>query len=122
MRIARSSEAPLEPMATDTFSGTVRRRDLGRIDVPAGAAVAVTFELGARTGWHSHSGGQVLFVIEGEGRVGTREGEVAEVGVGDLVEAPPDEEHWHGASVGARLTHVALSFGETVWLEPVKDD
>lgn len=121
MRIARSSETPLEPMATETFAGTVRRRELGRIDVPEGRALAVSFEPGARTDWHRHSGGQVLHVLEGVGRVGTRDGQVAEIRVGDLVEAPPDEEHWHGASVDAGVTHLALSFGQTVWLERVTD-
>lgn len=119
MRIARSSETPLQAMATDTFTGSVRRRDLGRIGAPEGSALAVTFEAAARTWWHRHSDGQVLFVIEGIGRVGTRDDEVVEIRVGDVVEAPPDEEHWHGASETAALTHFALSFGETVWLEPV---
>lgn len=121
MRIARTSETALEPMATDTFSGTVRRRDLGRIGALDGTALAVGFEAGVRTHWHRHSQGQVLFVIEGSGRVGTRNGEVAKIGVGDLVEAPPDEEHWHGASEHTPMTHLSLSFGETDWLEPVSD-
>jgi quercetin dioxygenase-like cupin family protein len=121
MRIARSAEAELEPMATDTFAGMVRRRDLGRIGAPDGAALAVSFDAGARTDWHRHAGGQVLYVVDGAGRVGTRDGQIAEVGPGDLVEAPPDEEHWHGASADAALTHLALSFGETTWLEPVGD-
>jgi quercetin dioxygenase-like cupin family protein len=64
----------------------------------------------------------VLYVVDGVGRVATREGEVADIRAGDLVEAPPDEEHWHGASTEAPVTHLALSFGETVWLEPVSDD
>lgn len=121
MRIARTSETALEPMPTETFSGTVRRRDLGRIDALEGTALAVSFEAGVRTNWHRHTHGQVLFVIEGDGRVGTRDGEVAAIRVGDLVEAPPDEEHWHGASEHVPMTHLSLSFGETVWLEPVSD-
>lgn len=28
----------------------------------------VTFEPGARTNWHKHSGGQILLVLDGEGR------------------------------------------------------
>lgn len=33
----------------------------------------VTFEPGARTNWHKHSGGQILLVLDGEGTVsGTR--------------------------------------------------
>lgn len=122
MRIARSSDIDPEPMTTDTFSGTVRRRDLGRVANPDGTAMAVSFEAGVRTNWHRHSHGQVLYVLTGAGRIGTRDGEVAEIGPGDLVEAPPDEEHWHGASEHSPMTHVSLSFGETAWLEPVGDD
>jgi len=122
MRIARTSETAPGPMATDTFSGTVRRRDLGPIGAPDGAALTVSFDAGARTYWHHHSHGQVLYVVEGTGRVGTRDGGLAAIGVGDLVEAPPGEEHWHGAAEDTPMTHVALSFGETVWLERVSDD
>ena len=122
MRIARTNETAVEAMATDTFAGTVRRRDLGRVDALDGTALVVSFETGARTYWHRHPSGQVLFVMEGSGRVGTRDGEVAEISSGDFVEAPPDEEHWHGASEHAPMTHLALSFGETVWLEPVSGD
>src|SRR5687767_13196682 len=122
MRIARTSETALEPMATDTFSGTVRRRDLGPIDTLGGTALAVSFEAGVRTNWHRHARGQVLFVIEGRGRVSTRDGEVAEISAGDLIEALPGEEHWHGASTHEPMTHLSLALGETDWLEPVSDD
>ncbi|MEO6578784.1 MAG: cupin domain-containing protein [Candidatus Limnocylindria bacterium] len=122
MRIARGSETALEPMVTDTFSGTVRRRDLGMIETPQGAALAVTFEPGARTHWHRHGGGQVIHVLEGTGRVATRDGGPIEIHPGDLVETPPGEEHWHGASKAEGMTHVALSFGETEWFEPASDD
>jgi quercetin dioxygenase-like cupin family protein len=119
MRIARITDTAAEAMSTDTFAGRVSRRDLGRVEMIDGTALAVTFEPGARTDWHRHTSGQVLFVIEGAGRVGTRDGQVAEIGSGDLVEAPPDEEHWHGASEHGPVTHLALSLGETIWLEPV---
>ncbi len=122
MRIARTSATSLEPMATETFSGVVRRRDLGRIGTPAGAALAVTFDAGARTYWHRHSGGQVIHVVDGVGRVATRGDATVELQPGDLVETPAGEEHWHGASVDSPMTHVALSFGETEWLEPVSDE
>jgi len=122
MRIARTAETALEPMATDTFSGTVRRRDLGPIGALDGTALAVSFEAGVRTNWHRHARGQILFVTEGSGRVSTRDGEVVEIRAGDLVEAPPDEEHWHGASTYEPMTHLSLAFGETLWLEPVSDD
>ncbi len=122
MRIARTASTRLEPMATETFSGTVRRRDLGRIGAPEGAALAVTFDPGARTYWHRHSGGQVIHVVDGVGRVAVRGETAIEIQPGDLVETPPGEEHWHGASPDSPMTHVALSFGETEWLEPVTDE
>ena len=122
MRIARSSEAPPEEMGTTSFTGPAWRRDLGRIDALDGTAVLVAFEPGVRNSWHRHSGGQVLYLVDGVGRVGTRDGQVVELAAGDLVEAPADEEHWHGASEDAPMTHLALSFGDTVWLEPVSDD
>jgi quercetin dioxygenase-like cupin family protein len=121
MRIARTSAAASEPMI-GTFAGTVRRRDLGPIEALDGLAIAVSFEAGARTYWHRHSGGQVLYVVTGDGRVGTRNGTVADIGAGDLVEVPPDEEHWHGAAVHGPMTHLSLSFGEPTWLEPVSED
>ena len=119
MRISHSDahEAPFEE---DHFSGAVTRIDHGRIDSPDGTALLVRFPAGARTHWHRHPAGQVLYVTEGHGRVGTRDGTVAEVGAGDLVVASPGEEHWHGAADDAEVRHLALSFGATEWLEPVE--
>jgi len=122
MRIARSSETPFEPMDSTNFSGPVRMRDLGRTDAVEGTGLVVAFDPGVRNSWHRHPGGQLLYVLDGIARVGTRDGQVVELAAGDLVEAPADEEHWHGASEDAPMTHLALSFGDTVWLEPVSDE
>lgn len=101
------------------FSGVVERRDLGRMDEPSGTALEVSFPAGARTHWHRHAGGQVLYVVEGRARVALRDAEPMVLEPGDLVATPPNEEHWHGAATDAGATHLALSFGETEWLEPV---
>ena len=122
MRIARGSDAAEIPMDAEHFSGPASRRELGRIDALDGSAILVSFEAGTRNSWHRHSGGQVLYVLEGLGRVGMRTGEAVELRPGDLVYAPPDEEHWHGAAEGQPMTHLALSFGETAFLEPVTDN
>ncbi len=108
-------------MAPDHFEGAASRRDLGTVDTADGGALLVRFPAGARTHWHSHPNGQVLYVTEGRGRVGTRDGTVEKLGIGDLVVAPPDEEHWHGAATDSEVVHLALSFGETQWFEPVED-
>jgi quercetin dioxygenase-like cupin family protein len=120
LRITRSSAVPSEQMEATDFSGVARRRDLGATDAPACRTLVVSFEPGARTHWHSHREGQLLYGLEGSGRVGTRADETADIGPGDLVYAPPGEEHWHGASADEGLTHVALSFGETDWFEEVR--
>lgn len=120
MRVTRSADAPEQLFEATTFSGPVTRRDYGALDHPAGTALLVSFPAGVRTHWHAHPNGQLLFVVEGRGRVGTRDGEVVRIGAGDVVYAPPDEEHWHGASEDEGVRHLALSFGETVWMEPVE--
>jgi quercetin dioxygenase-like cupin family protein len=119
MRTSRFAETPEVPFEADTFSGPVRRRDHGAIEAPEGTVLVVRFPAGVRTHWHSHPVGQVLYVVEGRGRVGTRDGRVEEIGTGDVVYAPPGEEHWHGASESDGVAHLALSFGATAWKEPV---
>ncbi len=121
MQITRSASAPFEGMEAANFNGTARRRDLGAFSAPACRILAVSFEPGARTHWHSHADGQVLYVLAGRGRVGTRQGGHDEIGPGDLVYAPPGEEHWHGAAADAEVTHLAFSFGDTVWGGAVAD-
>jgi quercetin dioxygenase-like cupin family protein len=119
MRVSRAAETPDGPFEAQTFSGPVTRRDHGPIESPEGTVLVVRFPAGVRTHWHSHPSGQVLYVTEGLGRVGTRDGRVEEIGTGDVVLAPPDEEHWHGASETEGVAHLALSFGATSWKEPV---
>jgi quercetin dioxygenase-like cupin family protein len=122
VRIARTSDAAAIPMDAQHFTGPASRRELGQIDALDGSAIVVSFDAGTRNHWHRHSGGQVLYVLEGVGRVSARAGGSVELRPGDLVYAPPAEEHWHGAAEGQPMTHLALSFGETEFLEPVTGD
>ena len=94
-------------------------KQLASLDTPRGTALLVTFEAGSRTYWHSHPNGQVLFVTDGDGRIATRDGTTATLRPGDLVYAPAGEQHWHGASAGQPVSHLALSFDDTEWLEEV---
>ncbi len=121
MKVTRRTDTTEEPTGPDHFDGAVMRRDLGTLEAPGGSALLVRFSPGARTHWHSHPGGQVLYVTDGAGRVGTRDGRVERVEAGDLVYAPPDEEHWHGAADDVQVEHLALSFGDTAWAEPVEE-
>lgn len=121
MKIARTSETTADSLQTEWFDGEGTRQDVTRIDAPSAGITVVHFQPGARTHWHRHTDGQVLFVLEGSGRTATRtEAEVA-IEPGDVVYVGPDEEHWHGATEETEMRHVALSFGQTVWLESSRD-
>ncbi len=85
----------------------------------------VTFEPGARTNWHKHSGGQILLVTAGEGRYCERGQQPRIIKKGDVVRIPPDVEHWHGSAPGSWMTHISIESNalnsKTEWLEPVSD-
>ena len=83
---------------------------------------AVHFHPGARTAWHSHEGGQTLYVTEGEGRVQTRGEAAVTIRAGDVVYTPSGEEHWHGGAPEHFMTHLALTQGPATWGDHVTDD
>ena len=71
--------------------------------------------------WHSHKVGQVLLVTGGEGWY-QEEGKLAQLlKTGDVVNIPPNVKHWHGATKESWFVHLAMTPGETEWLEPVLD-
>ena len=83
----------------------------------------VTFEPGARTNWHKHPGGQVLLVTEGRGYYQERGSPKKWMQKGDVMKCLPGVEHWHGASPGSKLSHIAIApdaeKGAAVWLQRV---
>lgn len=122
MRLARLRDTPATAAGSEHFTGAVVRHDLAGVDEPMSSALLVRFEVGARTHWHRHPGGQYLYGVEGEGRVQSRDSEVTPLRPGDCVYAEPGEEHWHGAGENAPFAHLAISIGETQWGEPVHED
>ena len=80
------------------------------------------FEPGARTAWHRHVDGQLLFVEKGRARVQKRGGAMRELATGESDYTPPNVDHWHGAVPDQEFFQVAVGFGEeTQWLEKVSD-
>jgi quercetin dioxygenase-like cupin family protein len=112
-----------DPAPDDHFTGRAWFGPLSQGEDRPLNALGVLFEPSARTDWHTHPEGQVLYVVAGAGRVQTADGETVEVGPGDVVHAPPGEEHWHGASPGSFMMHLSLTTGgATEWLDrPVTD-
>ncbi len=126
MDITPSGSRPSESGSSDYFTGQVRLDPLLSSPEPARLRGAhVTFEPGARTAWHTHPLGQTLIVTAGQGRAQTRGGPVRVLRPGDVVWFAPDEEHWHGASPKAGMSHIALQEaldgGVVTWLDQVAD-
>ncbi len=87
----------------------------------------VTFEPGARTHWHKHDGGQILLVLNGEGRYQEKGKPLQVLQKGDIVRIAPGVEHWHGAAPDSWFVHLSLETnahqnGKTDWLAPVTDE
>ena len=82
---------------------------------------AVHFTPGARTAWHTHEGGQTLYVTEGEGRVQSRLEPIVTIRPGDVVHTPSGEWHWHGAAPNHFMAHLSLTQGPATWGEHVTD-
>ena len=114
------SARPADP-STFTGDATLTRMD-GVCDEPDVNVYRVSFQPGARTAWHVHSGPQILLIVEGQCRL-QKEGEpVQEVATGGTVAVAPGEKHWHGATADAPMTHIAVNINvTTTWLEHVKD-
>lgn len=123
MRIFRSIDAPAAPVDPATFLGsaTVQRLAHDETGTPVGV-YRVAFTDGARTNWHTHSGPQWLFIVEGRIRVQVDGGGAQDLETGDAVVIAPGERHWHGAAPGSAGTHIAVNVNlATTWLEAVSE-
>src|SRR4029453_18567220 len=88
-------------------------------DVSAGRR---RFEPGARSAWHSHDNGQLLYVQEGRMRSQKRGQPMKEFGPGESEYTGPQVEHWHGAAPQTHLIQINFGFGgETRWLQKTTD-
>jgi 4-carboxymuconolactone decarboxylase len=126
IKITRSGSQPARQAPAGNFTGSVSVEPLFQANAPARAFGArVTFEPGARTGWHSHPLGQILIVTAGTGRVQRWGDPVEEIRQGDVVWTPPGQKHWHGSAPNAAMSHIAITEqldGKTVeWMEKVSD-
>ncbi len=108
----------------DNFTGDVYYQPVAAHEAYQFSTNRVTFPKGARTFWHVHSGEQVLYFVKGRGRVQERGSRALDAVEGDVVHVPAGTEHWHGAHPHEEHTmqHLAITFGNPTWLEPVSDE
>ncbi len=111
----RWESAPDDHFTGRAWFGSLSQREDRPLD-----ALGVMFDPGARTDWHTHPEGQVLYVVSGAGRVQTIDGETIEIGPGDVVHSPPGEEHWHGAAPRSYMMHLSLTTGGATEWQPRK--
>src|ERR1035437_4844027 len=107
---------PKQPTAkgpAEWFTGDVYIDSIARGKEPSHLNVgAVHFSPGARTAWHSHHGGQTLYVTEGKGQVQSRGEHIVQIASGDVIYTPDGEEHWHGAAPDHFMTHLSMTEGD----------
>ena len=85
--------------------------------------ISVQFAPGARSDWHSHPEGQVLYVLAGAGIVQNEDGSTVEISAGGVVHAPPGQLHWHGARSDSPMLHLSITTaGPTDWHQKVTDE
>jgi quercetin dioxygenase-like cupin family protein len=116
MQVIRKDD--VEGRRGTTFTGEAILTEVLPPQQPGGVRITlVRFNDGALTHWHTHPGEQVLFVLEGEGRVKTADEEIT-IHPGDVVYAPPGERHWHGATPGSTMVHISITnVGRPEWHE-----
>src|SRR5687767_13792934 len=108
--------APAQQPNPENFVGKVTQHPTTDIRM-----LRYSFVPGARTNWHSHEGGQVIFIEQGRMRAFERGGAAKEFGPRETYVVAAGITHWHGALPAAPLTQVSLSYGATTWMNPVTD-
>jgi quercetin dioxygenase-like cupin family protein len=127
LAITRSGSQPSRQGSPENFTGSVRIDPLFTAIAPARTSGSlVTFEVGARTVWHTHPLGQTVVVTKGSGWVQPWGGLTQEIREGDVVWIPPGQKHWHGGTASTAMTHIAITEsldGKNVeWTEKVSEE
>jgi quercetin dioxygenase-like cupin family protein len=116
------AEGPYQEGDAARFTGRVWLSP-GLPEAAGGAGMTVVhFSAGARTHWHAHPGGQLLYGVSGRGRVRSRGGAGHTLTPGDIVHIPPGEWHFHGGAPDSPMAHVSVNLGDPPeWGDPVTD-
>ena len=102
---AKGERAPAANFTGAVYVATLVKND----DTFNCASSNVTFTPGARSHWHTHAAGQILLVTEGVGYYQEKGQPIRLLRKGEVVQAQPGVEHWHGASPRQGMTHISLN-------------
>jgi quercetin dioxygenase-like cupin family protein len=115
-----------EPGPPANFTGKVYNLGLVANDSIYNTLIGnVYFEPGARSNWHTHPGGQILIITDGEGYQQVEGQPRQTMRKGDVVKCPPGVRHWHGATENSSLSQmyvIPTEKGIVTWMEPVTDE
>ena len=126
--VTRAPDMKIVDGGNKVFTGKVSIQSLSSElpGMPVSSAYVI-FEAGARSFWHTHPTGQVLIIVDGEGRSGVFGEKVSVLKKGDVVVCPKGVKHFHGAAPDQRMVQMTITGsdpqGKNVhWLEPVTDE
>jgi quercetin dioxygenase-like cupin family protein len=127
MAVLRAGARSTKQAAAENFTGVVLQDEVIVGKPPSRMrATVVSFTPGARTAWHSHPVGQVLYCLSGVGRLCLKGQAPQILNPGDTGIIPPDTLHWHGAAPDRLFAHLAMSESGndgqgTSWFQHVSD-
>ena len=127
MAVVRAGTRSTKQAAAANFTGVVWQDEVVVGKAPSRMrATVVSYTPGARTAWHSHPVGQVLYCLSGVGRLCLKGQPPKILNPGDVGIIPPDTWHWHGAAPDRLFAHLAMSENGdqgqgTAWFEHVSD-
>jgi len=109
-----------------SFTGNVWVYPLANDSLAFWSIAKVTFEAGAHSNWHTHSGKQILVITEGTGYLKENGRPLQVLHKGDVVTIQPGVKHWHGATPENGFIQIVMNpeikNGVVNWLEKVTDE
>ena len=111
---------PGQPMGVQA-TGVYQQKPVPDITINGKPAPGAIWEPGMRSYWHCHSGGQMMFLDQGVGRIQVRGERMRTLHRGDMHYAGPGVEHWHGgaADQSGHFFQTAIGESTTYWMEEV---
>jgi len=108
------------------FTGVVWLYPLASDSLAYWSIAKVSFEPGAYSKWHTHSGKQVLVIQEGSGYLKEKGKPIQVLKKGDVVTIQPGVKHWHGATPQSGFIQIVMNpetqNGVVTWLERVTEE